>query len=424
MSMSTESQNIAVLETPDESPASLDFNQEHLRGSLIQHSGQGLQQVATSVSKSMERQVSAIQQSMTDFGDLMENIDQVNTRVRDINTRMDDVLVRSSTTAQDLIGVTDAMKDVEIQFESIDKLLKTINKIADNTNLLALNATIEAATAGEAGKGFAVVANEVKELSRTTKKANAEIRATVEMIGNSIRALAGQVGSSRENMQASLESVTEAKTSVDDIHTHTMIFQRQIDSSMENFTILSSSAEQTGNELIELGTIGQTFHFLTELMKQNQIAGVDPLERLAPLVAESTFVDTSRFTSNEAEYVLTDDDILISATDTKGRITFANNSFYKAAQYEQGSLVGKPHNIIRHPDMPKAAFAALWSTIQGGKLWQGYVLNQGKNGQNYWVKALVFPCYEQGQISGYISVRCRPDRARIDQAIEAYRRLP
>ncbi len=400
------------------------FPQDALQTDLIRDAGTGLRQVAESVTDSVHRQVQAIHESLSGFREVMENIDQVNENVTLIHERMDLVLTSSSATAKDLIGVSESMRDVEMRFESVQKLLKTINKIADNTNLLALNATIEAATAGEAGKGFAVVANEVKELSRTTKAANEEIRATIEEIGGSIGDLAARVNSSQQAMEASLTSVQDAKQSVDGINHHTDAFRRQLDGTLANFAALDRSADHAENELDEFRTIGRTFHFLIELMQRGALDGLDPLDRLAPAVAGSDFYAAQRFRADAEEYVLKADDILISATDTKGRITFANNTFYEVAQYQQGELVGKPHNVIRHPDMPKTAFADLWNEIQRGRMWQGYVLNRGRLGRVYWVKALVFPCFEGERITGFISVRSQPSRERIAQAIEAYRRLP
>ncbi|MEM6331607.1 MAG: PAS domain-containing protein, partial [Planctomycetota bacterium] len=150
----------------------------------------------------------------------------------------------------------------------------------------------------------------------------------------------------------------------------------------------------------------------------------DPLARLAPVVEASTFRAPDRFTAREPEYVLTAGDVLISATDTKGRITFANNAFHRVAEYEPGSLVGGPHSIIRHPDMPRTAFADMWAVIQGGALWQGYVANRSRTGRLYWVKATVFPCFEGGQITGYLSIRTKPEAGSIDRAAAAYRLAP
>ncbi|MDP3291659.1 MAG: PAS domain-containing protein, partial [Sulfuricurvum sp.] len=92
-----------------------------------------------------------------------------------------------------------------------------------------------------------------------------------------------------------------------------------------------------------------------------------------------------------SEYVLKDTDFLVSQTDEKGNILFANDDFCKIAGYTIDELVGKPHNIVRHADMPKAAFKDLWDTVKSGKIWTGYVKNATKSGGFYWVYATVYP---------------------------------
>ena len=162
-------------------------------------------------------------------------------------------------------------------------------------------------------------------------------------------------------------------------------------------------------------------------MKFNNLInqGIDPIDRLKPAVDASDYTNNSRFSEREEEYRMTENDILISATDTKGIITFANNQFYSVAQYGNGELVGKPHNIIRHPDMPKTAFKDLWETIKAGKIWEGFVKNRGRLGRIYWVKAIVFPCFNENRvIQGYISIRLRPTDKEIERAQEAYKKLP
>lgn len=98
---------------------------------------------------------------------------------------------------------------------------------------------------------------------------------------------------------------------------------------------------------------------------------------------------------------------IVSKTDLKGIITYANKIFCEVAQYEESELVGKPHNIIRHPDMPKAAFKDMWETIQSGKRWKGKVKNRAKDGSPYFVNATIFPQYDQAgkDIVGYIAIR-------------------
>ena len=91
----------------------------------------------------------------------------------------------------------------------------------------------------------------------------------------------------------------------------------------------------------------------------------------------------------------------------KGRIKFANDEYCKYAQYELDELLGQPHNIVRHPDMPAAAFKDLWDTIKSGKKWRGFVKNRSKTGKFYWVFATVYPFVSCDGSKGYISCRRR-----------------
>jgi PAS domain S-box-containing protein len=422
------SEQAAAAQAEAEAPADggvPDFEPDRLTNELIRASGLELQQVAQAATVSIRGQMDAIRTSIADFQGIISTIDTVNRNVAVIHDDMDGVVQETSTASQQLGEVSERMNQLETQFASIDKLLKTIDSIADKTKLLALNATIEAATAGEAGRGFAVVANEVKELSRTTKVANEEIQTTLTQIGLAINELSMTVLGAREKMDASLQTVNKATDNVVSIHGQTQEFHTQVHSSLETFNQLDQASVKVENEVGEFQTIGETVGYLMELMKVQGLLNtpLDPLERLAGVVAGSDYYNPKRFTAVEEEYVLDQEDILISATDTKGRITFANNCFYRVAQYEQGSLVGKPHNVIRHPDMPKTAFADLWGVIQSGKMWQGFVKNLGASGRIYWVRAMVFPCYRDGRIEGYISVRTKPSAEDIKRATEAYRRL-
>jgi len=114
---------------------------------------------------------------------------------------------------------------------------------------------------------------------------------------------------------------------------------------------------------------------------------------------------------------------LISETDLRGIITAANASFCAVSGFTHEELVGKPHNIVRHPDMPPAAFKDMWDTIQAGERWVGLVKNRCKNGDHYWVKAVVSPIKVNGEIVGYRSVRRKPTREEIAAAEELYRRM-
>lgn len=124
------------------------------------------------------------------------------------------------------------------------------------------------------------------------------------------------------------------------------------------------------------------------------------------------------------EYVLKNDDFLVSQTDEKGIILFANENFCQTAGYSIDELIGKSHNIVRHPDMPKAAFKALWDTVLSGEIWDGYVKNRTKNNDFYWVYATVFPMYDEiKQSRTFLSCRRKPSPEKVKEAEELYKTL-
>lgn len=114
---------------------------------------------------------------------------------------------------------------------------------------------------------------------------------------------------------------------------------------------------------------------------------------------------------------------LVSTTDTNGDITYANSEFCQVAGFSLEEMIGQHHNIVRHPDMPKAAFADLWAHLKAKKPWRGIVKNRCKNGGYYWVDAYVTPIYEDDKISGYQSVRCRASIEHIERAKKIYNTL-
>jgi aerotaxis receptor len=123
------------------------------------------------------------------------------------------------------------------------------------------------------------------------------------------------------------------------------------------------------------------------------------------------------------EYVMRDGEAIVSKTDTKGRITYVNPSFVEVSGFTSAELLGKAHNIVRHPDMPPEAFADLWVTLQAGNPWTGLVKNRRKNGDFYWVVANVVPIKEAGQTVGYMSVRTRPTREQVAAAGALYAKI-
>ncbi len=123
-------------------------------------------------------------------------------------------------------------------------------------------------------------------------------------------------------------------------------------------------------------------------------------------------------TGNEVK--MTASQRIVSTTDLKGRITYANNDFIQISGYSKEELINHGHNIVRHPTMPKLAFNDLWKTIQAGKPWMGIVNNRCKNGDNYWVDAYITPVLEGHKVIGYQSVRVKPDQHLVERAEQMY----
>jgi len=111
---------------------------------------------------------------------------------------------------------------------------------------------------------------------------------------------------------------------------------------------------------------------------------------------------------------------LISATDATGQILYCNDEFEVVSGFTRQELIGSPHNIVRHPDMPPAVYAHMWQCLKAGKSWMGIVKNRCKNGDHYWVEAYITPILESGRLVGYESVRTKPSRERVDRAAALY----
>jgi len=123
------------------------------------------------------------------------------------------------------------------------------------------------------------------------------------------------------------------------------------------------------------------------------------------------------------ETVLDDYSFLVSQTNEKGVITFVNDDFCKIAEYTVEELTGKPHNIIRHPDMPKIAFKGLWDTIQKDEIWTGYVKNMTKSKGFYWVYATVYPLIDRNGDKAYMSCRRKANKEEIETYGLLYEKL-
>ncbi|PKM13170.1 MAG: diguanylate cyclase [Gammaproteobacteria bacterium HGW-Gammaproteobacteria-3] len=122
----------------------------------------------------------------------------------------------------------------------------------------------------------------------------------------------------------------------------------------------------------------------------------------------------------EIETPYPDGKLIVSTTDPDGVITHVNRAFVEMSGYTEEELIGAPHSILRHPDMPPAAFKDLWDTVSRGEKWQGFVKNLRKDGGYYWVKATVIPNVRKGKVVGYTSVRRKPSRTKVEECIKLY----
>ena len=119
-----------------------------------------------------------------------------------------------------------------------------------------------------------------------------------------------------------------------------------------------------------------------------------------------------------------EDELIVSKTNNKGLLTYANDIFLRLAGFQEDEVIGQPHNLIRHPDMPRAVFKLLWNKVQSGHEIFAYVINMSKNGDHYWVLAHVTPSYDNnGNIVGYHSNRRLPSRSAIETIKPVYARL-
>jgi len=149
--------------------------------------------------------------------------------------------------------------------------------------------------------------------------------------------------------------------------------------------------------------------------------------KLEDVVGEGRPVETAYHDGSSRKLFVTDletpfpiGELIVSQTDLAGVITMCNEAFVHMSGYTHDELMGQPHHILRHPDMPAAAFQDLWQTVEKGERWNGYVKNIRKDGGYYWVYATVIPKKRGGETIGYTSVRREPSRKRIEEAIALY----
>lgn len=115
--------------------------------------------------------------------------------------------------------------------------------------------------------------------------------------------------------------------------------------------------------------------------------------------------------------------MIVSETNKKGLISYVNDDFCKISGFSKDELIGQPHNMVRHHDMPKLAFKDLWKTLKEGKTWKGIVKNFCKNGDYYWVSATAYPVVKKSGMTRLISIRTKPTKKEVEKAKELYKQL-
>ena len=140
-------------------------------------------------------------------------------------------------------------------------------------------------------------------------------------------------------------------------------------------------------------------------------------------MSKHTDVSTEGLTFMDDGEVLYDDLYLLSETDERGIVTYASDSFLKIANLKREELIGEPHSIVRHPDMPRAVFKSLWDEVKSKGFWTGHVKNARKGGGFYWVYATVLRSIDTNGNVKYVSIRVKPSREDIQKAIELYATL-
>ncbi len=149
-----------------------------------------------------------------------------------------------------------------------------------------------------------------------------------------------------------------------------------------------------------------------------------------PAGAEYREVDHTYYSGHSRKMYIVDDEedypegsLIISVTNSQGLITQANAEFIEMSGYSRDEIIGMPHCILRHPDIPSAIFKEMWEHILDDRVWYGYVKNLRKDGRHYWVNAVVNPTYRKGELMAVTSVRRQPNRGKVEEAAAKYKEM-
>jgi PAS domain S-box-containing protein len=287
------------------------------------------------------------------------------------------------------------VKELAKELVKVDNMTGFITQIAEQTNLLALNAAIEAARAGDVGRGFAVVADEVRRLAENSKKGAEDISELITSLKDSSNKTTESIEKGNHLVTESYEMVTNILKSIKDIATsiNEVVSQvQEISAATEQVSSGTEEATAAGEEILSVSQTNLKSFEEIVVAKDNEARILDDANVAAKTLAEITDVlDTST---------------IISITDNDGMISYMNEFFLDVARFPSEELMGQSHRMLKSGWHDSGLFDALWKTISGGKMFQGYVRNKAKDGTIYWVKTSISPTFdENNNIKSYVGVR-------------------
>ena len=351
----------------------------------------GIEEVASSI-QSIATAIQGVAQNAAKTMDMMKKsegiTEKISTDAEQGMEKMDNMKTIVSESATDV-------KELAKELVKVDNMTGFITQIAEQTNLLALNAAIEAARAGDVGRGFAVVADEVRRLAENSKKGAEDISELITSLKDSSNKTTESIEKGNHLVTESYEMVTNILKSIKDIATsiNEVVSQvQEISAATEQVSSGTEEATAAGEEILSVSQTNLKSFEEIVVAKDNEARILDDANVAAKTLAEITDVlDTST---------------IISITDNDGMISYMNEFFLDVARFPSEELMGQSHRMLKSGWHDSGLFDALWKTISGGKMFQGYVRNKTKDGTIYWVKPSISPTFdENNNIKSYVGVR-------------------
>ena len=351
----------------------------------------GIEEVASSI-QSIATAIQGVAQNAAKTMDMMKKsegiTEKISTDAEQGMEKMDNMKTIVSESATEI-------KELAKELVKVDNMTGFITQIAEQTNLLALNAAIEAARAGDVGRGFAVVADEVRRLAENSKKGAEDISELITSLKDSSNKTTESIEKGNHLVTESYEMVTNILKSIKDIATsiNEVVSQvQEISAATEEVSSGTEEATAAGEEILSVSQTNLKSFEEIVVAKDNEARILDDANVAAKTLAEITDVlDTST---------------IISITDNDGMISYMNEFFLDVARFPSEELMGQSHRMLKSGWHDSGLFDALWKTISGGKMFQGYVRNKAKDGTIYWVKTSISPTFdENNNIKSYVGVR-------------------